>query len=624
MQALNRALQHWSHGFIQVYSHQLLFTLLLLGFIVRYLIKNGETIPQRRFVGLSVIAGMLGVVAVGAGFRTPFVAQHLGLPTGAIVEQSLSWIKAIIALTAAGLSVQEGMLIAQKKALPKIWTKGIALALAVMSVGAYFRYGDFGYSKFYHRHELFHYYLGSKYDRELGYERLYQCVAVAQADSGQTNEVRARKMMDLGIDFIVPAQNALDHPEECRDRFKTPERWESFKADVKFFRNSANLQYWNDMQKDHGYNPPPAWTVMGHFWSSLHPATEGYMQFLASFDIAFFAGMFAAIYWAFGWRVFSVAVIFWGCQLPAEYFWTGGAFMRQDWLFFLVLSACLLRKRYFAWAGASFAYSTLLRVFPGLLLAGMAVVAVAHLWKHKRMAPHHMRVMLGGLAATAIVVGISAGIAGWRSYPEFYNHIQVHNHTPLTNNMGLATVLAQSHSGRMEYVRNEKHLDAFDDWKRMRTERLHAFRPFHIVLLLGLGLAFIKVLSRVKSLWIAQALSLVMFVCALEVTCYYYSIFILAPLLSKHRRGIEQWVLCAAGISQLLAVNHYISYFYDDRYTAQAALFCIFAVSLLAAYWPPQKKSVKAPEATRAPSTTETPALGATGGATTSAPPQAG
>ncbi len=468
-------------------------------------------------------------------------------------------------------------------------------------------------------------------------------MAVAQADSGQTNEVRARKMMDLGIDFIVPAQNALDHPEECRDRFKTPERWESFKADVKFFRNSANLQYWNDMQKDHGYNPPPAWTVMGHFWSSLHPATEGYMQFLASFDIAFFAGMFAAIYWAFGWRVFSVAAIFWGCQLPAEYFWTGGAFMRQDWLFFVVLSACFLRKRYFAWAGAAFAYSTLLRVFPGLLLAGMAVVAVAYVVRHwkknreahpgaggipvalfKSIAPHHLRVALGGIAATAIVVGISAGIAGWRSYPEFYHHIQVHNHTPLTNNMGLPTVLAQSHSGRMEFVRNEKHLDAFDDWKRMRTERLHAFRPFHVVLLLALGLAFVKVLSRVKSLWIAQALSLTMFVAALEVTCYYYSIFILAPLLSKHRRGIEQWVLCVAGISQLLAVNHYVSYFYDDRYTYQAALFCIFAVSLLAAYWPPQKKSVKAPEGTRAASTTETPALGGTGGATTSAPPQAG
>ncbi len=594
MQVLIRLFHQWTQGLVQIYSHWLLILVLGIAFVVNHMVQERDKIPERKFVWLSVLVGLAGVFAIGAAFRTPTVAALLGLKTGAIVEQSLSWVKAIIALGAAGLSVYEVTLIAQKKRPRTVWVKGTALTLAILALGAYFRFGDFGYVNFYHRHEFFHYYLGSKYDRELGYERLYQCVAVAQADSGQTNEVRARKLMDLGIDTIVSTQGALSHPEDCKDRFQPPERWEAFKADVKFFRNSANLQYWNDMQKDHGYNPPPVWTVMGHFWASLHPATDVYLKVLASFDIVFLGGMFAALYWAFGWRVFSVAMIFWGCQLPAEYFWTGGAFMRQDWLFFLVLSSCLLRKRYYAWGGAAFAYSTLLRVFPGLLLVGMVVVAGAYFWKHKRFAPHHLRVAAGGVAATVILVGVSAGIAGWRSYPEFYHHIQVHNHTPLTNNMGLATVLAQSYSGRMEFVRNEKHVDAFDDWKQMRADRLHAFRPLHIVLLLGLALAFVRVVSRVKSLWIAQALSLAVFVSLIEVTCYYYSIFILAAVLSRHRRGIEQWVLCVAGVSQLLAVNHYISYFYDDRYTYQAVLFCLFAVTLLSAYWPVAKKIAQA------------------------------
>jgi hypothetical protein len=615
MQILNRLFHQWQQGFIQVYSLQLLIIVVLIGGIVRYLYLERDKLPDGRFVGLSVLVGLLGVLALGAAFRTPVVADHLGLKTGAIVEQSLSWVKAIIALTAAGLSVYEGMLVAQKKPPRKVWVKGVALGLAIMSIGAYFRFGDFGYSNFYHRHEFFHYYLGSKYDRELGYERLYECVAAAQADSGQANEVRARKMMDLRIDLIVPTTEILAHPEQCREKFTSTERWEAFKADVKFFRNSANLQYWNDMQKDHGYNPPPVWTVMGHFWGMLHPATDGYLKFLASFDILFFSGMFAVLYWAFGWRVFSVAAIFWGCQLPAEYFWTGGAFMRQDWLFFLVLSACLLRKKHWFWAGAAFAYSTLLRVFPGLLLSGMAVVALTYFWKHKRFAPHHLRVAAGGLAATVFFVGISAGIAGWKSYPEFYHHIQVHNHTPLTNNMGLATLLSQSYAGRMELVRNEKHVDAFDDWKEMRRERLNAFRPLHVVLVLAVCLLLVRVVSRVKSLWTAQALSLAIFVSVIEVTCYYYSIFILAAVLSRLRRGVEQWILCVAGISQLLAVNHYISYFYDYRYTAQAALFCVFAVTLLLAYWPPEKKSVKAPDAAGEKAS---PALGQAGDA---APP---
>ena len=603
-------LTQWFH---LVYSPQLLVISSLFVAAVAFLLRRAPSLSRRRFVALCVLVALLASLAVGAGFRTPIVAGLLRLPQGGMIESSLSWLKALTAFGAVGLSMYEGALIADRRAPRRFWTKGIALGLALLSIGAYFRYGDLGYSNFYHRWEFFHYYLGAKYDRELGYTRIYQCAAVAQVALGQENEIIARNLRDLAKeDLLVPAQTALEHPEECRDRFETRERWEAFKTDVEFFRNASGLSYWNDMQKDHGYNPPPVWTVMGHFWASLHPATDGYLKFLASFDLLFLAGMFAAIYWAFGWRVFSLAAVFWGCQLPAEYLWTGGAFMRQDWLFFLVLSACLMRKRCYALGGASFAYSTLLRVFPGVLLAGWVVVAGAHLWKHKRMAPHHLRVMWGGLAATAILVSVSVGVAGYRSYPEFYRHIQIHNTTPLTNNMGLQTVLAHGYEGRMEFVRDdaaksptgdEKHVDPFDNWKQMRRERLRAWRPFYVLLLGGLFGSFVYVVRRIQSLFIAQALSLAIVISVVELTCYYYSMFVLTAFLSRRRRGVEQWVLCVAGISQLLAINHYLSHDYDDRYTSQAVLFCVFAVSLLFAYWPKQQKSERNAASAAAPST---------------------
>jgi hypothetical protein len=613
MQIFTNLKDWWQH----VYSIQLILLLIALIYLVNHLRREAETMNERRFVWLSALAGILGFLVIGAAFRTPLVASMLDLPKGAVVEQTLYWIKAGIALTAAGLSMYEAQALARKQSVRKCWAQGIGAALSILAVCSYFRFGDFGYEDYYHRHEFFHYYLGSKYDRELGYERLYACAALAQADSGpaQANEVKARKLRNLSTDVLQPAQQVLDNPEECKSRFKTPERWEAFKADIKVFRNTSNLQYWNDMQKDHGYNPPPVWTVMGHILSSLQPASPGYFKLLASIDIAFFIGMFYAIYWAFGWRVMCVGIIFWGTQLPAEYFWTGGAFMRQDWVFYLVLSGCLVRKRYFALGGAAFAYSTLLRVFPGVLIAGWLVVAATYFWKHKRIAPHHARVALGGIAATAILVPLSIAFTGASAYPEFYRHIQVHNHTPLTNNMGLATVLAQGYEGRMEVVRDEKLLDPFSKWKEMRLARLKSFRPLHIVLLLGLGIAFVKVVSRVKSLWIAQALSLAIVVCVVEVTCYYYSMFILAAFLSRLRRGVEQWVLAVAGISNLLVVNRYLSYFYDLRYTWQSILFCVFAVSLIFAYWPKQKKKstdpvkVKAaPETSGAASPSDQPA----------------
>ncbi|MET0592912.1 MAG: hypothetical protein ABW133_09450, partial [Polyangiaceae bacterium] len=267
---------------------------------------------------------------------------------------------------------------------------------------------------------------------------------------------------------------------------------------------------------------------------------------------------------------------------------------------------CLIRKRYYALGGASFAYSTLLRVFPGLLILGWIVVFVTHFVKHKKIAPQHLRVMVGGIAATAILIPVSIAFSGAHSYPEFYKHIQVHNNTPLTNNMGLATVIAQGYDGRMEVVRDEKLLDPFSKWKDMRRERLKAFLPLRIVILAALALAFVKVVSRVKSLWVAQALSLVWGVCAIEVTCYYYSMFILAAFLSRLRRGVEQWVLAVAGISNLLVVNRYLSYFYDLRYTWQSILFVVFAVSLLFAYWPKQKKKSTDPVKVKAEPEKET------------------
>ena len=587
---LTRMFNQLSQSFQQIYSSQLLIIVLALAALIYHLAKNGRDFPQRKLVALSVAVGLLAVLAVAAAFRTPTVAKLLGLPAGSMVEKSLSWIKGAIALSAAWLSVHEGRQLVAKQRVPSKWVKAIAITLAILGIGAYFRFGDLGYSNYYHRWEFFHYYLGSKYDRELGYERLYYCTAVAQVDLGQGNEVRARKFRDLSEDVIAPTKEALDHPEVCRDRF-TPERWEAFKEDVKFFRSSSNLQYWNDMQKDHGYNPPPVWTVAGHVLSSLHPATDVYLKVLACIDPLFFIGIFWAIYWAFGYRVFAVAAVFWGCQLPAEYFWTGGAFMRQDWLFLLVLSACLTRKRYYALAGAAFAYSTLLRVFPGILLVGWVVVAGAYLLKHRRLADSHRKLMTGGLVATALLVSVSVGVAGKHAYPEFYKHIQVHNHTPLTNNMGLATVLSQSPSGRMKYVRDEKLLDAFAPWKQMRRDTLRAFKPLQIILLVTLGLVFVYVVRRIKLLWIAQALSLAIVISVVEVTCYYYTMFILAAFLTRHRRGVEQWVLCVAGISQLLVVNRYISFYYDDRYTWQSVLFCVFSVSLVLAYWPRSKKT---------------------------------
>src|SRR5262249_38670461 len=147
----------------------------------------------------------------------------------------------------------------------------------------------------------------------------------------------------------------------------------------------------------------------------------------------------------------------------------------------------------------------------------------------------------------------------------------------------------------MQYVRDEKLLDPFGPWKQMRRDRLDSFKYLRYVLWAGLALAFIRSARRIKSLWIAQAISLGMVVCLLEMTCYYYSMFILAAFLARLRRGFEQALLGLAAVSQLLAVNtRFISYYYDDRYVAQSALYVVFSVGLVFAFWPAAKSKTAA------------------------------
>ncbi len=509
--------------------------------------------------------------------------------------QTLRGLKAAIAFGALALSLYEARRRLAHKPIPQRIVRRAAGLLAGAAVAAYFAGGG-GYAQSYHPWEFFHYFLNSKYYLELGHTRLYVCTAVAQTElePATEKEVQARKLRNLDTNVLEPAGVVLADPDACKSRF-TPQRWDDFKRDVRFFRNSIELEYWNRMQTDHGYNPPPVWTLLAHALASLHSADVHFIKVLAALDLVLLVAMFLAVYWAFGWRVLCVALVFWGCQYPASYGWNGGAFLREDWIFWLVVTVCLLKKGWHGAAGATFAYSTLLRVFPGVLLVGPAALAGWHFWRHRRLAPSHRRMAAGGLLTTAVLVLASLAIFGEGSYKDFWRHIQLHNSTPLPNHMGLKTVFSQSLEGRMKYLHDEGLVDPFsrwisqkwggEAWKEARRERFAALKPVYFVAVLGVLAATAYVLRRVRSLWIGLPLGLALCVSVAELTNYYYSMFVLAALLARLSRGFERGALLVAGLSQLLASGPLLT-FDDDRYTAQSVLFVAYALACLLSLWP--------------------------------------
>jgi hypothetical protein len=486
----------------------------------------------------------------------------------------------------------------------------IGIVFTALAFGAYFDFfnPNVRYDQYYHRHEYFHYYLGSKYSDALGYTRLYECTAVAEIELGRGAQVKAREIRDLRVNLIKQVADTIvvSNPDDCKKRF-SPAHWEDFKKDVDWFYRMMAGSYWEGGQKDHGYNPPPVWTMTGKFFGSFGHADDKFFKILSSLDILFHIGTVLMLGWAFGWRVMTIATVFWGANSPANFYWTGGAFMRQDWLFFLVASVCLARKKHFALAGAALTWSALLRVFPVIVFAGPGLIIALQLVKHfkrrrdaasgdkraKRLLgdwllPEQRRFVGGCIVAAGVLIPASMVVAGPDSYVDFVKHtLTVHKNTPLTNHMGLETMLVHDWDGRMRFTRNDNLDDPFQEWKEGRTSRFAkpltqaAFKGISLICLLWTAWA----LRRTKLLWVGMGLSMALEVCLTNLTCYYYSMFMIAAPLALARPAIGVVLLMTSGASQIIGAagtGNRGFYWIDDNYAALSWLF--FACSLLFLY----------------------------------------
>jgi hypothetical protein len=503
-------------------------------------------------------------------------------------ERYLAIWKLIFALLGIGALIYEAARESEGNPISLHWKKLAGGVFAVLGIIAYFQFFQIGYKEFYHRHEFFHYYLGAKYFKNIGFEKLYVCSAVAEAELGYKKEARERKLRDMRqTNLIVDAKEFVDNPEICKEGFgltaeATNDRWEMYKRDVKYFRDSAfGGSYWKDMQKDHGYNPPPVWGILGRFFAELHAPEPWYCQLLSCLDLALFSAMFGCIAWAFGWRVMCIAILFWGTQDAAPFLWTGGAFLRQDWIFALIVSACMARRQKYAWAGALLTYSTLLRVFPMFFFFGWVMIAAAYIYKHRKLNPVHVRLAQGAIIAGLVLIPTSIAAHGANAWPAFIHHISVHNNTPLTNHTGWKTIIAHSAEGRMQVSRDNKLTDPFEKWKEGRRDRVKKLAPVYyggiVAMMTMLGYAC----WRLKNVWVVEALCSLAATVVVELTCYYYTYFIFAAMLSRGRRPLEIALLAAGALTE---VAHLWLGFYDDRYTVQSVIFVALSLFMVAMY----------------------------------------
>ncbi|MGE5176620.1 MAG: discoidin domain-containing protein [Hyphomicrobiales bacterium] len=459
----------------------------------------------------------------------------------------------------------------------------LLLVLGLIGYLGYYNWGQYHFSARVHTYEFFHYYIGSKYFPELGYTDIYDCACLAEAEQGYRRRIELRTIRDLHRNELVPAAPVLTQAAELKRGFArpfTPERWEAFKHDIAYFRDRMGIEQWEKALQDHGYNPSPMWTLAGTLLANLGPASDRQIDgFLSWIDPVLLLIAFAFITWAFGWRVACVAALFFGTNEPALYFWTGGAFLRQAWFVCAVAGVCLIKRGRSALGGASLAVSTLFRLFP---LGFFVAVGMRFVWilaKERRLDRTGLRIIAGAAIAVALFVPLSSVVSGgFASWPAFFQNIEKHESTPLTNDMGLRTIVAFRWNTRQKVTYEPTQVDPFHAFKEARRNTLNGLfgRPLFYALVLGYAaLLFFRVVRREMEWWVMAAFGFGVIPIFLEMTCYYFSFLVAAAFFYGRRDAIPIGLLYLAAVTQFIEFQ---TYYYDIRYTSESVAVIAFVV----------------------------------------------
>jgi len=424
--------------------------------------------------------------------------------------------------------------------------------MGVAAFGTYFNFGWFHFPNFIHGWDTFHYYVGSKYHKELSYDRLYECVAIADSEEpGLRRRVELRKMTNLRTNLVETTADILAHPERCKQHFSA-ERWESFKHDLRYFRTLENPRRWDDAQTDHGFNGTPVWNILGTILSNLAPASRTQILILDSIDCFLVIGMSLLIWWAFGWRALTIGLIVFATNFPSRWYWTGGSLLRWDWLFWMVASVCLLKKERYFYAGMCLSYSTLLRIFPGFLFVAPLIAFGYHYVKHRQLEQRFFRFFVGAAVAVAVLVPISMVTSGGaHAYPAFIRNTIKHSETPLTNYMGLRTVVNYRPSEVGRLMRNDQLVDPWSRWKDARIKSFREALPLYVGIIVCY-LILIGLAVRGVDPWVTVALSSTLIAFGVELTCYYYAFLIVPALLYFRHPSAGKWLLAVTAFTQFI------------------------------------------------------------------------
>ena len=379
--------------------------------------------------------------------------------------------------------------------------------------------------------DITYYYVNSKYLGELGYYNLYPAMIVADAEGERRHSDHIRQYRDLRDYEVKPVAVAMEHGQEIKKTRFTPERWAEFSHDIDFFISRLSKRSMrSNFYVDHGYNPPPTWSVGGATLANLVPVEH--LKSIALVDVGLVAAMFATVAWAFGFDTMLFGMLFFVCTFSGRWPILGDALLRFDWLAALVIGMCLLKKEKWFLAGMFLSFASLNRIFPTIFFFGWGAVVLRDLWTTRRLADRHLQVIGGAGLVAALLIGVALVRFGPETFKQSSQNLLMHNKSYSSHRVGLGDLaLFRGEKTRTEMAKTVYAHGPGDKPTRGVQAKEYILRHNQTWLRLAAVLALIFLtayaLRTRREAWELLPLAILPFYCATNPQINYYNLRLL-------------------------------------------------------------------------------------------------
>lgn len=503
-----------------VRNSMLTFGLALVAFAALF----SAELPWYLLVGLALVPVSAAVSLVRAiGVAWP------------LENRELSLLRAVLAAVALLVLVRERLGRRRYPACRPALNATLAVA-AILSAASFY---DLGHPQFWNaqqmRPEFVHqadmrvYYPFAKYFDELGYDGVYQASIAAYVEDvpNATLEslrgVEIRNLKDHRLERVAAVAPEISRISE---RF-TPERWTAFKADMRYFRETMGDHSYLSTHSDHGANATPLWVALARPWLAFTTASERALTLGGLLDPLLLGVMFAVMGLTFGVRSMLLAVVVFGAT-DLYMFGTnwGGATLRHDWIAYLGLGACALKRERWVLGGVLLGLSVMIRAFPALALVGVGAAGgigfLERWWRERRppgwrrhCASHQeaLRVLAGAAACVAVSLAVTGGMFGFDRWVEWFEKVMLLDSDIGTNDVSLRALVAFGN-------------------EQAPAATLRARWPLYLTLLLSCSGVVALVTARLRPHQ-AALLALPLIVVVFNPANYYVHFIALLPLLGS-------------------------------------------------------------------------------------------